>query len=101
MPTRPTGTIAVNESDLNYNDTATFAITANQWPVYALFHAYQNDKVVAVGYSNFMYANGSTGPMGMNSPIWQGGAAHCTVDLVLVERNKRRILASSSFEVAA
>lgn len=101
MPTRPTGTVKVNETDLNYNDLVTFTVTATKFPVYVLLHAYQGDKVVAVGYSSFKYEDGITRPMGLNSPIWPSGAAHCTADLVLVERQKRRILASIEFDVAA
>ncbi len=102
MATRPTGTLAVNETDLHWGGQATFDVTASVTPTYVRLTAHQGDAVVMIGYTIFGYTNAyTTRPMGLSSPAWPNGGADCTAEFVQVlARGRTRTLATINFSVA-
>ncbi len=102
MAARPTGTLAVNETDLHYGGQVTFDVTASVTPTYVRLTAHQDGVVVAIGFSTFGFTNAyTTRPMGLDSPVWTSGGADCTAELVQVlARGRTRTLATINFTVA-
>ena len=102
--TTPTGTIAVNETDLHYGEKVTFSVTATDaYKTYVRVKVLQNGAVISLWSSVFSaLPSYTTRAMGLYSPNWSGGAAQGVAELYEYQRNGRtNVLATVTFEVAA
>ena len=104
MATRPTGTVAVNETDLHYGDTVTFTVDVSEpVPTFVRVTCYQDEQAVGIGFTNTQRATHYvTDTTGMYSPVWTSGAAECKAELLQYLKGTRtRTLATTTFSVAA
>jgi hypothetical protein len=95
----PVGAAAT--SGPRYGDTVRFDISTDTPYPFVNLNCYQNGNLVAVGWAGYFDGALGTGNFGLYSPIWTGGAAHCTASLDMNTSKGWKVLASTSFDVAA
>ena len=85
-----------------YGDFVRFNVstTATTTPFVNL-NCYQGGTLVAVGWAGYFEGALGTGDFGLYSPQWTGGAASCTANLEMYTSKGWKLLASTSFDVAA
>ncbi len=100
--------ITVNETDLNWGDTATFSYTLPDHPapkgrIGIMVDAFQTRE--EDGASVYVYGARGLVPeeFVLQSNFWTSGAAHCIATLYDIDMstNKQRDLATTEFDVAA
>jgi hypothetical protein len=100
----PAGSAAAATSTItpHFGDTITFDVSSTQTAApFVNLLCYQNGQLVAEGWTSFFAGGLGDGTFRLYSGTWTGGAADCTANLDMFVNYKWKVLASTSFQVAA